>query len=409
MSGRGRARVLWITPKPPLPLVSGDRIRQYNLIRRLAEGHDVDLVTFVDGAADRDGVAALDGLCRRVIAVPLPPRPCLAARALAVLDPRAPFRWARYRSPLFRGALEALTARERYDVVDVQHVYMAPYFAAVRPGPRRVLTLHNVESVLSARCGAVERSAARRAYWTIESRKLAAFERSWLPAVDAVVAMSDDDAAAARRAAPPAAVAVVPNGVDIAAYAPHVDGRDDRAVVFTGSLGYPPNADGVRWFLARVWPLVRVRRPDATCTIVGRDPSAELRARDGRDGVRVTGLVDDVRRFLVRAGAAVVPLRAGGGTRLKILEAMASATPVVSTRLGAEGLALRDGVEICLADDPLAFATATLRVLRDPALRRRLGEAARRRAEDTYDWRFSADALARVYGTAGRSVPACAS
>jgi glycosyltransferase involved in cell wall biosynthesis len=170
--------------------------------------------------------------------------------------------------------------------------------------------------------------------------------------------------------------------------------------VFTGSLGYPPNADGLSFFLDEVWPLVRRAVPDAAFGIVGRDPVRQLLARNKREGITVTGPVADVRPYLARAGAVVVPLRAGGGTRLKILEAMATGAGIVSTRLGAEGLDVRPGRELLIADEPAAFARATSQLLTDGALRRRLGVAARRRAEERYDWGFAADALDAVYRTA---------
>jgi glycosyltransferase involved in cell wall biosynthesis len=263
-----------------------------------------------------------------------------------------------------------------------------------------VLTLHNIESALSSRCAKIEPQRLKRVFWRLESKKLAALERQWLSAVEAVVVMSDTDRRAALRMAPNARVCTVENGVDTDEYETGVDGHRDRSVVFTGSLGYPPNADGVMYFLDEVWPCVRQAAPDAVCVIVGRDPFPSLLARHGKNGVMVTGPVEDVRPYLARAGAVVVPLRAGGGTRLKILEAMAAGAAIVSTRLGAEGLDVESGRELLIADEPAAFARATIQLLTDGALRRRFGIAARRRAEERYDWRFAADALDAVYRTA---------
>jgi len=196
---------------------------------------------------------------------------------------------------------------------------------------------------------------------------------------------------------PSARVSIVENGVDTEEYEVSPDEHRDRSVAFTGSLGYRPNADGVTYFLDEVWSLVRQAVPDAVCVIVGRDPFPSLLARRGRDGVVVTGPVEDVRPYLASAGAVVVPLRAGGGTRLKILEAMATGCGIVSTRVGAEGLDLQDGYELLLADSAHEFARATIELLTNRSLRRRLGKAARHRAEERYDWRFAVDALDHLY------------
>jgi sugar transferase (PEP-CTERM/EpsH1 system associated) len=395
-------RILWVSPKLPFPLVSGDRMRQFNLLRRLGARHAIDLVTFVDASDGPEAIAAMEKHCDRVVPVPLPPREPFLRRAAASLHPRTPFYCHRYASAAMRAVIAGLVRERAYDAMDVQHVYLAPYFDAAGGGPARVLTMHNVESRLAARCGAVE-TGLERLYWAHEARKLAALERRWLPALDAVVVMSEADRRAAAALAPRARLRVVDNGVDTDAYVVGPDDAASTAVVFTGSLAYPPNADAAGFLLDAVWPRVRSQVPDATCAIVGRDPSPALRRRDGVDGVAVTGLVDDVRPYLARAAVVAVPLRAGGGTRLKILEAMASGRAIVSTRLGAEGLEAEDGRHLVLADDPADFAAAVVALLRDPGRRRALGRAARRQAEDRYDWARCARALEAVYDAVART------
>ena len=397
-------RVLWISPKLPFPLLSGDKIRQYNLLRRLAAKHMIHLVTFIERPTDRDFVPVLEKFCERVTVVPLPPRWPLPVRALVALDPRAPFSARRCDSPLLRRAIAVETAETDYDVVQIEHIHMAQYFSNVAPGRRvaKILTLHNVDSVLTARCAAVESFAVKRLYWRFESTKFVKLERKWLRAVDAVITMSEHDREFLLRAVPGSRPVTVENGVDIEEYEIGSEANRDCSVVFTGSLGYPPNTDGVNFFLKLVWPRVRNAVPQATCTIVGRDPSPSLTSLSGTNGIVVTGPVEDVRPYLARAGVVVIPVRAGGGTRLKILEAMATGNGIVSTRLGAEGLDVCDGRDLLLADGPQAFAQATIRVLTDAELRQRLGAAARRRAEERYDWRFAAETLDRIYETAGQ-------
>jgi sugar transferase (PEP-CTERM/EpsH1 system associated) len=391
--------VLWITPKLPLPLVSGDKVRQYNLLRRLSARHDIHLVAFLERPWDAQYIPALEAFCAQVTAVPLPPRQPRVARALAVLDPRKPFYVHRYASAGMRAAVAAAVAQGVCDIVQVEHEYMLPYVAllgAAKP-PARIVTLHNIESRLTARCAAVERSPTKRLYWRIESRKLAALERRCLPALDAVLPVSEYDRRWVEATFPGLRAVTVENGVDTEQYTPGPDGLRTPSLLFTGSLAYPPNADAVDFLLGAVWPAVRQAVPRATCTIVGRDPPAALVACHGRDGVAVTGQVDDVRAYLVSAGVVVVPLRAGGGTRLKILEAMAAGAAIVSTPMGAEGLDVVHDRHLLLAEDAGGFTAATVRVLSDPDLRRRLGSAARRLAEERYDWRVSAGALDRAY------------
>jgi len=395
-------RVLWISPKLPFPLLSGDKIRQYNLIRRLAAKHSVHLIAFIERPEDREFVPALQKYCECVTVVPLPLRWPLPVRTLVALDPRTPFSARRCESPLLRRAITQATSETAFDVVQIEHIHMAQYFSSVAPGSRaaKILTLHNVDSLLTARCGAVEPLALKRLYWQFESKKFARLEQRWLHSLDAVITMSEQDREFVARTVPGSKPVTVDNGVDVEEYDIGSGVNREQSVVFTGSLSYPPNADGVNFFLKLVWPLVRSAVPQAACNIVGRDPSHALMAQSGKDGIVVTGPVEDVRPYLARAGVVVVPLRAGGGTRLKILEAMATGNGIVSTRLGAEGLDVRDGRDLVLADEPESFAQATIRILTDVSLRQRLGTAARRRVEDRYDWRFAAEALDRVYESA---------
>ena len=390
-------RVLWISPKLPWPLVSGDRIRQYNLLRKLAVSHQIDLLAFAAPGED-PRPDELTSLCRRMEGLPLPARQPWPTRVASALHPRVPFYESRYESVPMRAAVAEAVRDRDYDVVQVEHVYMARYFeSAAGSSARRVLTMHNIESHLARRCAAVERNPAKWAYWRLEAAKLERAERYWLRQVDTTITMSDEDRYRALALTPGATVRTVENGVDTEAYQAWPCEDRESLAVFTGSLAYPPNADGAEHLLADIWPRVRAAVPGVACAIVGRDPSPRLRARHGRDGVTVTGPVPDVRPYLARAGVFVAPLRAGGGTRLKILEAMASGCAVVTTTVGAEGLAVQHGRDLILADDPESFAQATVRVLQDLALRCRLGAAARQRAEERFDWRFAAAAHEVIY------------
>jgi glycosyltransferase involved in cell wall biosynthesis len=229
-------------------------------------------------------------------------------------------------------------------------------------------------------------------------KKLASYEREVCGRFAECLTCSEEEAHLLHELTGATNVRVIPNGIDTDTHAP---GDNDKVVpnrlVFVGRMDYHANVDGVRWFCAEVLPRIHAERPDVVFQIVGGHPTREVQ-RLGKDPrIEVTGLVDDVRPYLRAAAVVVIPLRVGGGTRLKLMEALAMGKPVVSTRLGAEGIAVASGTEVLLADDALDLAQQTLHLLQRPALGRRLGEAGRRLVEDRYSWQMIASQLERVY------------
>jgi glycosyltransferase involved in cell wall biosynthesis len=230
------------------------------------------------------------------------------------------------------------------------------------------------------------------------------FEGETVARFDRVLAVSDVDRDTLQRLYPrelAAPVSVIPTGVDTTYFAPAAEAPQyARRIVFTGSMDWLPNADGVLYFCREVLPLIRAAEPDVTFTIVGRSPTPEVRRLAEDRGIEVTGRVEDVRPYLAKSAVYVVPLRIGGGTRLKIFEAMGMGKAVVSTTIGAEGLPVTNDADIVIADEPATFAAAIVRMIRDDAARTRLEDAARRLVVERYDWSAVAqdfeDALARV-------------
>jgi glycosyltransferase involved in cell wall biosynthesis len=298
----------------------------------------------------------------------------------------------------FQEALDEMAARSRYDVVHVESCYMAHY--SFPPGAAVVLDEQNIEYEIQRRTASTAASLPRRVYNYIDSLKLQREEeRSW-HSVDACAVTSPRDEAAVRRAHPRTVTAVVPNAVDLDFFTP--TGRPEpRTLVFFGTISYFPNTDGLLFFLDEVMPLVRRRHPGLKLVVVGASPPDAIQRRAAPDVV-LTGMVDDVRPYLARASAVIAPLRIGGGTRLKIVEAMAMGKAVVSTSLGAEGLAVTHERDILLADGAAAFADAIDRVL-DENLAASLGSAGRRLVEEKYDWRHSARRLEELYDSALRA------
>ncbi|MBP7146636.1 MAG: glycosyltransferase [Acidobacteria bacterium] len=390
---RLRPRVLVLDEELPWPPDTGKRIRTLNLLERLAGQFAIDLLVHDSGASG----PAIEQLRARGIEPHLAPSrlpakrgPLFAARlALNLLSP-LPYSVASHYRRGYRAALARLRAEREYDLL---HCEWTPYARYVLDDPLpRVIAAHNVESQVWERLAAVERSGARRAFLRLQARRMARFERRAVRAAGRATAVSAEDAAALRRMGC-GSVAVVPNGVDTDHFRPGEPGREQaHQLVFTGSMDWRPNQDALRWFVDAVLPLLR-RGGSVRLTVVGRNPPPEL-ARPGAlpPEVVLTGTVPDVRPFVSHAAVFVVPLRVGGGSRLKILEALAMERAVVSTTIGAEGLDTTEGRDIVLADDPAGFADAVERLMADEARRRALGRAGRALVLERYGW----DAIAKI-------------
>jgi len=409
------ARILILTPQFPYPphaltgRSQGTTIRNFNLIAGLSERHTVDLLTFADPDAGADlerDTALLAPYCRRVVTVPAPVR-TLQTRALDLARTPLPDMALRLESQQMHAALAGILDEARPDILQVEGIEMAPYALRLERGTRPFVVFddHNAEYLLQKRTCLTDARRPRRwvaaAYSLVQWQKLTAYERRVCRDADRVVAVSEADRAALQTLLPDLAVTVVPNGVDLAFYRPGVVPSEpelhEDALVFTGKMDYRPNVDAVAWFAGDVLPLIRQQRPGAHFWAVGQQPHARLSALAGRDDVTLTGRVPDVRPYIAGAGVYVVPLRIGGGTRLKVLEAMAMGQALVSTRLGCDGFDFTDGREVRFADTPEAFAEAVTGLLRDPDAAAALGRAARAYAEANYGWEAIIPRLEAVY------------
>lgn len=396
-------RCLVLSPWVPYPPHDGGRTRIYELLRALREQHEVDVLSLCEPGPAADGaLAALRSQGFSIEAIPH--RSALLASAIGAASRRSSLYAARFRAPAFGRALAQRLRSVEYDIVQCEFPYMAQYRDAAAPArPRWVLDEHNVEFRLNATLEAVTapglRGAAYRAYARRELRLRRAEELAACRAVDHVIAVSEIDRALLESELPGARVSVVPNGVDLERFRPGREDGDEHAsgAVFVGKMDYRPNIDAVRWFCAAILPLVRAQLPDFVYTIVGRSPSAAVRQLERLDGVQVTGEVPDTRPYLRRAAAVTVPLRAGSGTRLKVLEALAMGCAVVSTSLGCEGLDTIHDEHVLLADEPESFAHALVELCGDAPRRLRLGGAGRRLIEREYGWGTVSRRLAGTY------------
>jgi glycosyltransferase involved in cell wall biosynthesis len=295
--------------------------------------------------------------------------------------------------------------------VQVESIHLMGYLPIIQAAPHRPLIIcdwHNIESELMSRYSEREGNLLRRAYAHRTARLMRNFEQRALDEFDAHVSVSDRDAERLHKLNSKARIFVIENGVDAAHYA---DEQLDHAartaqrvphdtpnrIVFVGSMDYHANIDGALGFSREVWPRLRERKPDFTFTIVGRDPPSEVRELESLPGIEVTGTVDDVRPYYREAVAAVVPLKVGGGSRLKILEAMAAGVPVISTTLGAEGLAVEPDKNILIGDTDEKMIEAIVGLIEHPEQRKQLGDAGRALVSKRYDWTMVGANLFETY------------
>jgi len=382
-------RILWVNVDGLWPLTTGGRLRSFHIIAELTRRHRLTVVTAHGPQGDPAGLAAQLTRCDRVISLPYaaPKRGSArfaAALARSWLSP-LPVHIRKWRSPAVRTEVMRLLAAEPFDLCVADFLISTPNVPLDGP-VSTVLFAHNVEHMIWKRLSQVESSPWRRALLELEWRKMRRYEARTCTQLPLTIAVSEPDRSLLATHAPGARVCAVPTGVDTAYYAPNGSKEQSGALVFTGAMDWFPNEDGIAHFVEAVFPSIRDAVPDATLTVVGRNPGPRVQRLAAVPGVHITGTVNDVRPYVARGAVYVVPLRVGGGTRLKIFEALAMGKAVVSSTVGAEGLPLTPGTHFVQADDPARFANAVVALLRDPARRRALGSAGRSLVEQRYSW-----------------------
>jgi polysaccharide biosynthesis protein PslH len=391
-------RVLWVKAGKLLPVDTGGKIRSYNLLRFLGKEHEVTLLSYYGGRRDPDYEASLlkeiPGSETIYTAAPDSNAILGGIDYLYRLPGRAPYAVSKFTHPAVQAKVASWLSSGRFEVA------VCDFLSASRNFPARLLTpcalfQHNVESSLWQRMAAVESNPVKKLSFAIESAKMTRYERATLKRFQHVIAVSEHDRQQMLKMHPDCRITVVPTGVDTQKFkvAPASSTFPPR-VVFTGSMDWEPNIDAVDYFCSQIWPAIRKEFPDAIFQIVGRNPFPKVQ-RLASESVQVTGTVPSVAEYLEKASVVVVPLRIGGGTRLKIFEAMATGKALVSTSIGAEGLEVQSGRDLLLADDASSFADAIILLLRDAAIRRRLELAAAQLAAQ-YDWSRVAKQFADV-------------
>lgn len=395
-------RALIVTPQFPLPDCSGGHTRIGNLVREMGRCHEVHMLSLI--TPEQAGYEGrLEGLARPATTLCVRYNHSLGARIGEAL---LPSRWtrtagrirdrlsglpalvARVNFPRYTVLLAEMLRREAFDVIQLEYTEMGRFLPLIRrlaPTARVVLEEIDISYLAHRRLDESTDRHKPRGLKT-EIRRIEAFERRLWRACDAVVTMSEVDRRHIEEAVGPGVAWTVPNGVDTDYFAFRPSTEPVPRVMFLGYFLHPPNVVGLKFFCDEVWPLVRRRHPNAELEVIGGDPPPELRRLDGVEGIRIRGFVPDVRPYMERCAAMAVPIRCGGGTRLKVLEAFAAGLSVVSTPLGCEGIEVVDGKHALLAESPEDLAAALCALLTDRSRARALAENARRLVETQYSW-----------------------
>jgi glycosyltransferase involved in cell wall biosynthesis len=390
-------RILWVKANKLLPVHSGGDIRSFHIARQLARKHELTFLSYYDGSPDptydqqlAEHFPAAVCVCTGKIESSTLAR---TADYLAHLPSQLPYAVGRFGSAGVRQKLSDWFQERRFDVAICDFLDAAVNFPADLTIPS-VLFQHNVESEIWRRHSATESNPLKRRMYALEFRKMARYERNAVNKFRHVIAVSEHDRRLMETWVEPSRITVVPTGVDLAHYRPDPGSKPGPVVVFVGAMDWEPNVDAMEYFCDEIWPSVTARVPAAKLLIVGRNPGDRV-LRLASDSVQITGRVPSVAEHLRDASVVVVPLRIGGGTRLKIYEAMAAGKAVVSTSVGAEGLDVHHGQDIVLADRQQSFADAVVALLGDENLRNKYERAAAELAAQ-YDWSVIGDKFGQV-------------
>ncbi|MBK8251713.1 MAG: glycosyltransferase [Polyangiaceae bacterium] len=403
-------KVLWVKSELLHPVDKGGKIRTLEMLRHLMRNHEVTYVCLASPTDTQEAFESARDYCHRLVTVPWsePPRfskGFYLELAKNVVSP-LPYVIEKYRQPQMLQWIAREDARGAFDVVVCD--FLSP--SANVPKKLRAATVlfeHNVETILWERTYKNEQNPAKKAYFYAQYQKMRAYENALCHRYQTVAAVSTNDAEAIRDLFQIRDAYPVPTGVDFDFFAPLVEGgtdgrpakvpREKADLVFTGSMDWMPNEDAILWFADAVLPRIAASVPDVKVTVVGRNPTPklkELAAREPR--IVLTGRVDDVRPYIERSSVYIVPIRVGGGTRIKIYEAMGMARAVVSTTIGAEGLPVANGQEIVIADEPNHFADEVVRLVRDEGARSNIEQAARKAVVERFGWNRATDALVEI-------------
>jgi len=396
-------KILFLSQVLPYPVDAGPKMRSYFVLRYLAQQHQVTLLTFVRDTDKAENIAHLAEFCEEVHPIPMRRRPLKDLKFLfKSLLTGQPFLIVRDEVPAMTAKIRQLVSTQNFDAVHSDQLWMAQYALAAKnaaPNIKTLLDQHNAVYLIPHRMAQSETNPLKRAILDREANLLTTYEANICRRFDYVVWVTQEDRRAVESLPefdssnqPPAAV--IPICADPARVQPPARDTSKKRITFLGGLHWPPNAQGIVWFAKEVFPLIRAAVPEAALTVIGKNPPAELTG----EGIEVTGYVEDLTPYLAQTAAFVVPLHAGGGMRVKILDAWSWGLPIVSTTIGAEGIEIEPGKDILIADTAPDFAQAVIQLLKDPSLAEDLGRAGRQSVLAKYNWQRVYSDWDGVYG-----------
>ena len=392
--------ILLTLRQPLVPPDTGGKVRSLNILSRLARRARIHAVSFAEPERDATAVAGMEQIFESYTPIPWRETKKYSARfygeVLANHFGSWPYFLAKCNQPELKATVESLLAKRSFDVLFCDFLHTAAPLSGIAFTPK-VLFEHNVEFLLRKRKWEMEKNPMRKSVFAAEWKKTRRIEAAMCTRFDHVFTVSQEDEQTFQTEFALRNVSTLQTGVDTEYFRPQGGPEEQGRLVFVGSMDWDPNEDGVIWFLNEIYPRVRALAPNSSFSIVGRNPSERLKAATEQvPGVELTGRVDDVRPHLAKAQVVIVPLRVGGGTRIKIPEAMAMRKAIVSTTIGAEGLALKPGREILIADESEQFAASVATLLREAAVRNGIAAAARNAVVQRYGWDVAVDSLESV-------------
>jgi len=391
--------ILIVTTRLPYPMISGAKIRAFHILKALAERHKVTLISFYGSQTEERHFDIYASLGVRLIPIlnPTIDRPVGFKALFRSLLSGLPLTVSKYSH--FAMA-EAIAENSRTaDVIHCEHMHMAEYLLGIHGKPN-VLDAHNVETQIAYRYSRCESNMLKKLVLFLNYRAMRSYEKKVCAGCDMTLSVSLEDQQVLKSEFGAGCVRLLENGVDVDYFSPVNMNLQDhpKKLVFVGAMDWLPNSDGIKYFVKDIFPIIRQDYPGIKLDVVGKDPPRDIRQLSDIYGIKVTGTVDDVRPYVHDSHIYVVPLRFGGGSRLKILEAFSMGKPVVSTTLGCEGIECVNGKHLLVADNPADFAASVVRLLKDPELCCRLTSNARTLAVNTYSWDVICKKLLNYYG-----------
>ena len=399
-------KILMLIHFIPYPPHGGAIQRTFNLLRELSKHHDIHLVCFsqnllqADPEKKKKNIEELSKYCREITILDIPSDNNKFLRlALLFLNlfSLTPFDIWRYRSKQMAKAIKERLTQNKIDFFHADTLALAQYKKLTGNMPA-ALVHHNVESRYILRRGRSEKNPLARFYLYLQGIKTKRYEKKVAPEFNINITVSDLDSASFKEYIPKAVFASIPNGTDPSYYKPTSEPHE-QALVFTGGMTWYPNRDAMIFFCKEVFPLIKKQKADVRLDIIGRTPPEEIIQMANEDkSIIIHGFVDDIRNYVAKAAVYIVPIRVGGGTRLKILDAFSAGKALVSTSIGCEGIDVTPGVNILIGDTPREFADQVIKLLENDTLRAQLGSNARKLIETKYSWDIIGDSLNKLYG-----------